>query len=151
MHAIEVLKETRRLLASGLDGLGDRTLTEIPPGFRNSILWHAGHLVVTQQLLCYGQTGRPLLVDDGMVAAFRKGTSPEDWSETPDPDLVRRLLTELPEKLARDWEAGSFGEFASYTTTSGVVVDSLEMTLSFNAYHEGVHAGQIMAFRRMLA
>ena len=51
---------------------------EIPPPFRNNLLWNYDHIIVVQQLLHYARAGLELHIPDDFVAKCRLGTSPAD-------------------------------------------------------------------------
>jgi hypothetical protein len=65
---VAVLAETRGFIRRLTDDLSGDALRAIPDGWNNNVLWHLGHLVVTQQLLHYGLTGLPLYVEEDLVA-----------------------------------------------------------------------------------
>ena len=150
MTSVRLLQQTRPLLLRLLDGLSDDELLAIPAGFSNNVLWNAGHVVVTQQLLHYGLSRLPLQVPDALVAQCRKGTSPRDWDAPPDVGEIRRLAVELPRRLAEDLAAGRFVEFRPYTTSVGVELTDLETAIDFNLFHEGLHTGTILELRKAL-
>ncbi|MEL6611122.1 MAG: DinB family protein [Bacteroidota bacterium] len=148
--AIALLAETRSFVLRIAGSFTDAELRTIPDGWNNHALWHLAHLAVTQQLLHYGLSGLPLLVDDDLVARCRKGTSPRDWPVgwEPDEEHVRTLLADLPQRLAEDHAAGRFVGFKRYPTSTGITLDSFETALHFNNLHEGIHIGLLLALRR---
>lgn len=149
--AIAMLGEARAFVLRLTEGLAPERLTAIPPGWNNNLLWHLGHLAVSQQLLHNGLAGLPLEVPDAALARFRKGTSPRDWDATPDVAEVRRWLAELPARLAADYAAGRFRSFRRYETSTGIVLHDIEEAIAFNNVHEGMHAGQVIALLRLTA
>ena len=133
-----------------VDGLSRDQLLAIPASHRNNILWNLGHVVVTQQRLHYRLSGLDMYVTTETEEAFRTGTSPSDWTNTPDVERIRRLLDELPERLRVDLDARRFGGFRQYTTSTGIVLRSIEDALVFNHYHEGVHMGVMLSLRKLV-
>ncbi|MEL6616867.1 MAG: DinB family protein, partial [Bacteroidota bacterium] len=73
-----MLLDIRRYILRLVDGVSDDALHTVPEGEPNHLLWHLGHLVVTQQLLTYGLSGLPIHAPEALVALCRKGTSPAD-------------------------------------------------------------------------
>lgn len=151
MHAIQVLRRVRSLIIAAVEPLSEMELRYIPAGFRNNVLWNLGHLVVTQQLLHYGQSGLPLLVPDEVRDQFRRGTSPAEWTRDPDSRQLLELAAELPIRLEEDYRVGRFERFQTYTTMSGVILSDIDAAISFNNYHEGLHMGVISSMKRLLA
>lgn len=151
MRSIEMLHAIRQSFRRATDDLTEEQLLFIPAGFRNNILWHLGHVVVTQQNLHYNFAGLPMHVSEELMNDFRPGTSAETWAVTPDIAEVRRLLVALPEKLAADYEAGMFTEYKEFTTRTGMKLASIEDALDFALFHEGLHLGAVQTYRKMLA
>ena len=57
---IELIKATRNKLLSLVEELTTEEMNYIPTGFKNNLAWQIGHLVVSQQILCYKLAGQPL-------------------------------------------------------------------------------------------
>ena len=150
MNAIAVFKENRRRIHRGVAGLDARQLYSIPQRFRNNVAWNVGHIVATQQLIHYENAGLPLCIDDAVVAAFRKGTSPAEWQERPDWEGVLALLLETPERLEADYAAGRFARYREYTTSAGSVLRTIDDAIAFNNFHEGIHTGIVMSILKLL-
>lgn len=150
MDGIHLLKMTRDLMRRSVAALTKAQLTTIPEGCNNHILWHLGHVVVTQQLLHYKLSGLPMHVDDKLVELFKRGTSPGDWSEPPDTDIILSLLVDLPDRFIADYENGLFQNYQGFTMRSGAEFKTLEDVVAFNHYHEGIHGGYVLAMRRQV-
>lgn len=147
---LDLLPATRAVLRRQLDGLTETQLLTIPDGFRNHLFWNVGHLVVSQQILCYRLSGLPLHVSDDLVAAFSRGSSPLDWATTPDIGRVLDLYDTLPERMREDAEAGRFTAFTPYQTATGPYLGTLADALAFTLYHEGLHTGVAMAQKKLV-
>ena len=150
MQAIEMLLQTRSLIARAVDGLSEDAFFTIPPGFDNNIAWNLGHIIVTQQGLLYRLSDLPLYVSKEQVAMFRTGTSPADWSVKPDIAGLLVQLADHPQKLVEDYQAGKFQTYQPYTTSTGVTLNSFEDAVAFNCFHEGLHLGAILALKNCL-
>lgn len=148
--ALASLGPARNVLRRSLDGLTTKQLLTVPDGHRNHLFWNVGHLVVTQQILTYKLSGLPLNVSDDLVAHFAKGTSPLDWTTTPDADEVFRFFDTLPAQTVADYEAGRFTSFSPYQTATGPFLATLDDALAFNLFHEGLHTGVASAMRRLV-
>ena len=48
-------------------------LNKIPEGFNNNIIWNFGHVIVSQQIICYKLSNQPLKVSDEYVNKICKG------------------------------------------------------------------------------
>ena len=150
MRGIDLLVNTRRLAVAALESLSPETRRAIPAGFTNNVLWHAGHLMVTQQILCYKLSGLPMAVDAEELRRFAKGSSPADWDSDPDDSEILEKLALLPQKLRDDLIQGLFTTYEPYETSTGFVIASIEDAIAFNNFHEGVHLGIMRAMVKSL-
>ena len=149
LAALDVTRKTRQSTVQIVDSLPPDALATIPDGMSNHVLWNVGHLVVTMQSLVYGLSGLPLGVPDEWVAAFRKGTTPQDGVAAVPYGEVRDAFLALPDQAEADLRAGAFRQYREYTTTPGVVLADVGDALRFNLFHEGLHLGSILALRKL--
>jgi len=145
-----ILKKSRALLMKELEGLTLDDIHKIPEGFKNNIAWNVAHLVVTQQLLHYKLSGLNPLCPDDLIEAHRKGTSPTKTFTAEEFEELKELLIGLPDTLQEDYEAGIFENYTEYPTSTGVVLDSMEIAIPFNNFHEGIHYGIIRSIKKFL-
>ena len=80
-----------------------------------------------------------------MPSLYRPGTSPADWTETPDIDALLRLFIENPQKLPDDIAAGKFDNYVMPEPVEGRFPppQSAMHAMIFNQFHEGAHHGNI--------
>ncbi len=97
---IELARQVRGDTLQVLDTAQASWLTWSPKGTSNHILWHAGHAVWLQDLLCVELlTGRSEL-PEGWAAMFGASSQPGTIKEWPSRDDVRsRLQTQLDRVL----------------------------------------------------
>lgn len=147
---ISVLKKSRELVLKVIDGLTLEQLHKIPEGFKNNIAWNVAHLVVTQQLLHYKNTGLNCLAPDELIEKYKKGTFPTETFTEEEFDEVKELLIGLPGTLEEDFEAGIFENYTEYPTSTGYVLDSIDRAITFNNFHEGIHLGIILSLKKLV-
>ena len=70
------LRQTRQNILARMADLTLAQLNIIPVGFSNNLIWNFGHVLVTQQLLCYKRSGQEMLVEEEIVNKYRKGSRP---------------------------------------------------------------------------
>lgn len=148
---LEALKRTRELIRKIAGSFTDEQLLIIPNGFNNNALWNIGHVLVTQQLLAYKLSGLPMLLDEQTISAFRKDSSPKNWTETPDADAIKKYLQPLMDKFIEDYSADKFMSFERYESSYGVTLNNIEDSIQFLTLHESLHLGYLMAVRRVVA
>jgi hypothetical protein len=108
------------------------------------------HVVVTQQLLVYGLSGLPMLIDSQLVEAFRKGTKTEEDASQKDVDNLKDLLISTVEQTQKDYAAGIFTNYTTYTVSTKSTLTNVEEALEFNNFHEGIHLGYILAMKNTI-
>ncbi|WP_064092030.1 DinB family protein [Rossellomorea aquimaris] len=139
---------------AALDATTEQQADDMPPGFKNSIRWNLGHIVLSQENLLYSFVGenehKQLPPHYGDLFGFN--TSPHTWNELTPPTLqeLREHLESQSERIKvafsdRLEEQGVkpfvLGKKFSFTTLGEV--------LSFANWHEGLHQGVITAIKRV--
>ncbi len=143
-------RQTRHNFIRLIDGLSLEALNHIPEGFNNNLIWNFGHIIATQQLLTYGLSGQEVQVDEGVIAAFRKGSKPEKVFTTAEVENLKHLSVTTLDQFAADLKDGRFQAFSDYPTSYGIELHSLEEAIAFNDMHEALHLGYAMALKRAL-
>jgi hypothetical protein len=146
----ETLKVTRQNVVKILDAYPEERLLAIPDGFGNNLLWNAGHMLVSQQLLCYALSDLPLRIPEHYVPLFRKGSSPRDWTGRVDIGELKRLLVSTVAILEKDFADGAFKTYKPYVSSFGVALKDAEDALVFDHVHEGLHFGSMNALQKVL-
>ncbi len=54
------------------------------------------------------------------------------------------------DRLAMDYETNVFDNYVQWTTRYGPELASVDDAISFLLYHEGLHAGTIMALKKLV-
>ncbi|MFZ4544646.1 MAG: DinB family protein [Saprospiraceae bacterium] len=149
-HQIEIMRKTRSSFIYACKDLSIEQLNLIPAGFNNNIIWNFGHIIVTQQGLCYGLSGLPQKVDKDLIAKFRRGSKPEGFVSAEEYSYLQDLSVSLIDEFEADLKTGIFKEYSPFMTSLRVEVDSFEKAVMFNAYHEGLHLGFALAQRKLV-
>ena len=145
-----VTLQNRKLLSKFLEKFSLNQLNKIPEGYRNSVFWNIAHTIVTQQLLVYGLSNTPFLITSELVNTYKKGTKTTHEATKEELVLIKSLLFSTIEQTKIDYENGVFENYTSYTTSLDVTLTTIEEAMSFNAIHEGIHLGYILAMKNSL-
>ena len=145
-----VVLKNRLLLSKFLEKFSLDQLNTVPKGYRNSIFWNVAHIVVTQQLLVYGLSNRPMLVDSDLVKTYKKHTKTVHEATEEELTLVKTLLFSTIEQTKTDYDNGMFKNFTPYTTSLNVTLSNVDEAIQFNTFHEGIHLGYILAMKNTL-
>jgi len=146
----DICLKNRNILDGFLNQFSLDKLNKIPDGFSNNLIWNIAHVIVTQQLLVYGNSQLPMLVSDEMVAKYRKGTKAEHDVNQEEVNEIRSLLFSTLEKTQDDYFNGHFKNYIEYTVSTKSTLTNVEEALEFNNFHEGMHLGYILALKKLI-
>jgi len=146
----DICLKNRNILEGFLNQFSLEELNKIPDGFSNNLIWNIAHVVVTQQLLVYGNSQLPMLVSDEMVAKYRKGTKAERKVTQEEVNEVKALLLTTLKKTQDDYYNGLFKNYTEYTVSTKSTLTNVEQALEFNNFHEGIHLGYILALKKSI-
>ena len=149
-YSLNQIKQTRVNLLNTIQDLTLEQLNTIPDGFNNNIAWNLGHLLVTQQILCYQLTNNKMYVSEDYIGLFKKGTKARANYTNETISTIKKLLLSVVDELEKDINNNIFNNYTSYTTSYHVKLTTFEEAISFDSLHEALHYGYIMAFKRML-
>jgi len=145
-----IIKKTRVNFLNSIEDLTIDQLNEIPQGFNNNIIWNLGHLIRSQQVLCYSLGSETPLVDMDLVTKYGRGTKPEGFIDESELNYIKENLVSNIEDLEADYLKGLFKNFTSYTTSYGVELTNISDAIKFIVAHEGLHFGYSMALKRLV-
>ena len=146
---ITMLRQLRTISLNVVDDLSEDQLLYIPEGLKNNILWNFGHMIASHQGICYRAQKLEGYVSKDFMGNFKNGSSPADWSDTPDIDQVKELALGLVDLYQEDIKAGIFDTYTSWQIM-GHDINSREQADNFNIFHEGLHYGVILTMRKLL-
>lgn len=63
---------------------------------------------------------------------------------------LKELSASLLVQFEKDYEDGVFQNYRNYMTSLNVELDSVQKALSFNAFHEGLHFGTMLALKKLV-
>lgn len=146
----DILKKSRLITLKAIEGLTLEQLHKTPKGFNNNIIWNIAHLTVTQQLLHYKLAGLNCLIPDQLIKEHTKGTIPTKVFNQQEFEELKELFLGLPATLEEDYHANIFENYSEYTTSTGIVLNSIDIAIPFNNFHEGIHFGSILALKKLV-
>ncbi len=146
----EYLRVTRNNVLKLIENLDLAQLNKIPEGFNNNLAWNLGHIVTTQQLLCYGLSNLPMALENDFISNYRKGSKPEGDINQADLDFMRNKMILLADKLEDDYANGIFKEYKEYSTSFNATLSSVDDAILFNNMHETMHLGFMIALKKMV-
>ncbi len=145
---LEIIRKARQSLIGIISDLTDEQLNKIPEGYNNNIIWNLGHLIASQQGLCYVRSGKPIVVDDGYLKLFKPETKPDGIISSGAIETIKQLLLPTIDRMESDYQQGHFSDFKPFINRYGVELRSIDDCISFLVFHEGLHYGYILALKR---
>ena len=153
MHLFDQLSFVRSQTLKALEEVSEEKANIVPSGFRNSILWHAGHIYLVHERFAFVLQRKEAKLPSSFMTWFGIGSSPAGWTEQP-PALadIREMLREQQARVEETWK-GKFEEGSPepYTTSAGITLETTEAFLNFTLYHEGMHFQAIKMYKMLLS
>ena len=149
-NALRILKQTRTNIHQLVSGYSLEQITRIPEGFNNNLIWNYGHVLVTQQLLCYKLSGNTPAIPDSIIDRYRKGTFPNHPNAGADLELFNQMCFEQVNQLEDDINQGLFANYNRYQTSFGLELTSIEDAILFNNSHEAMHFGAMLMIKKFI-
>lgn len=145
---IEIIRKTREYLLKLVEGLTLEQLNTVPAGFNNNIIWNLGHLVATQQGVCYRRAGYDLKINEAFFELYKPGSKPERHASQEEFDEIKTLFFSTIDLLEADIKDNQLSNYIPWTTRYDVLINNIDEALTFLPYHEGLHMGYVMALKR---
>lgn len=144
------IKKIRRVIIDGLSEFSTAELNQIPEGFNNNIIWNIAHLIASQQGLCYFRSGQEMPLGQTFFDLYKAGTKPETILTEEEIGQIKELFFSTIDQLQTDYNKQIFNNYQPFTSRYGVELDSIDKTLNFISFHEGIHFGTIAALKRLV-
>jgi hypothetical protein len=148
--SIESIRKTRSYVLQLVNGLTAEQLNEVPAGFNNNIIWNVGHLVASQQGICYLRAGLKAWVSEKVYRDYKPDTKPTGFVNNSEIEELKSLLLTSLDPLETDYSNNLFQNYPTWTTRYGVTITTIDEALQFLLFHEGLHTGYIMALKRVV-
>ncbi len=146
----EALDQFRANSWKAIEGYSEEQLNKIPEGHGNNLAWNLGHMVASQQGLCYRLGGVPLLVPDSFIQLYKKDSSPKTWTKPADMKEIKHYFEVTSAVFQKDYKDNKFKNYTEYKTSSGATLKTIEDGLIYNYGHENLHYGVILSLRKLV-
>ncbi|WP_345230142.1 DinB family protein [Olivibacter ginsenosidimutans] len=142
--------QTRKNFMLLMDELTIDDVNTIPHGFNNNIAWNFGHLVVSQQKLCYTLAGLPLKIDEQFLIKYQRGSKPEAFVCQEEIDQLKKLAFSLLVALAEDLKSKIFRNFTPTKLHYGIELLSIQDAVNYFPVHDALHLGFATAIKKAM-
>ncbi|GAA0878388.1 DinB family protein [Algoriphagus jejuensis] len=147
---IKTWKTGRRIYLDYFEKYNLEQLNKVPDGFNNNLIWNIGHIIVAQQSLIYRLSNLPMHVSNELYDTYKPGSKPTAITSQAEAEELKKFLISLVDQTQADLSNGVFQTFTERETATGFLLSTLEDSLHFNNYHEGLHLGYMMSIGKFL-
>ena len=149
---IAVIRASRNKLLSLVEELTTNELNYIPTGFNNNLAWQIGHLVVSQQILCYRLSGNQFVIEDELIDLYKNGSKPERNFSEAEIEQMKGYFISTIDQLELDLANKIFENFTPYaiSTYAGIELKTVQDAIDFVVSHDGLHYGCTLGLIRLV-
>lgn len=149
---IQVLKACRTKWLSMLDQLTTDQLNKIPAGFSNNLAWQFGHVIVSQQILCYRMAGQKFVINEELIDRYKNGSKPENHISEEEINLLKGYMLSTINQLEIDLKNGVFNNYTPYTISTyvGLTLENVNDALTFIVSHDALHYGCSLSMKKLV-
>ena len=149
---IQVLKACRSKWLTMLNELTTDQLNKIPTGFSNNLAWQFGHVIVSQQILCYRMAGQKFVINEELIDRYKNGSRPENYISEEEINLLKGYMLNTIDQLEIDLKNGLFDNYTPYTISTyvGLTLENVNDALTFIVSHDALHYGCSIGLKRLV-
>jgi len=148
---IDLIRQTRSKALEIISGLSVPELNKIPEGFNNNIIWNLGHLIASQEGIFYLRGKLELNIEQEFFNSFKNGSRPEREINEVEIEKIKSLLFSSLDQFESDLQKNIFNNYPAWTTSMGIQINSIDDAIHFLPFHEGLHLGYIIAYKRLIS
>lgn len=148
---LELIFYVRTSILKLTEGLSVVQMNHIPDKMNNNLIWNIGHLVFTQQMLCYNLGGLTPTIDLDYFAEFAPDTLPEKIYEEKDIQFIKKTFLSAFEQLSTDIESGNLTGYTGWSLPTGIRINNINDAMATNLVHEGRHFGIVISLAKQVA
>ncbi len=149
-YLLNVIRQTRENFIQLIEGSTVEELNVVPAGFNNNMIWNFGHIVASQQALCYLAAGLEPTIEKQYIRPFGKGTRPEAAIGADEIASIKDHMRATIDQLAEDFDSNKFVNYNAFTTAFGVTLTSTAEAIQFVAVHDSYHYGVAATIRKVI-
>ncbi|TRW22728.1 DinB family protein [Flavobacterium zepuense] len=146
----KITRKSREIFNQYFENYTLEQLNKIPQGHNNNLIWHIGHIIVSQQALVYKGANQQPNVSEELIARYMRGTKPERDATQAEAEEIRSLLFAPLEKTEQDYRSGLFTSYNARKSELGFDLLTIEDAIAFNNYHEAIHLGIMLQLRKLV-
>ncbi|WP_069659034.1 DinB family protein [Arcticibacter eurypsychrophilus] len=144
------IKAIRENFLKLISDLSIESLNEIPEGFNNNIIWNLGHIIASQQIICYELTDNIPLIESQYISDYRNGTKPERFINNTELEVMKSNLLSTIDRTEIDLLNNLFENFKVKQLQLGLKLERIQDSLNYVPVHDATHLGYSLALKRII-
>ncbi len=149
-NLLKTIRQTRKNFIQLIERSTVEELNQVPAGFNNNIIWNFGHIIASQQILCYKLANLEPRIDSSYLLAYQKGTKPERFIEAAEINTLKELMLSTIDILENDLRNEVFESYNAMTTGYGVTLSNTAEAVQFFPVHDAFHYGYASSIQKVL-
>lgn len=148
---LELVRYVRLSILKLTGHLTEAQMNEVPDKMKNNLIWNLGHMVFTQQMLCYGLGGLTPTTDEVYFSEFAPDSIPARYIKEDEILQIKTAFLDSFDSLWADIEADKLDGYTSWHLPSGIAIDNIADALATNSVHEGRHFGVVISLVKLVS
>lgn len=142
MESIKLFKYSRTSTLILLNGIDEKIWNIQPEGYPNNIRWNAGHVYVTAEDFLKDADKDYKVTRPDWDQLFLDGTRPSEWGDdVPSKEEIIAALEEQENRIEEYFKAKLQNAASNIRDVNGTLLDTVDASLQFVTWHEGIHLG----------
>lgn len=151
MEAIKLFKYARTSTLILLRNTEEKLWDIQPEEFPNNIRWNAGHVYVTAEDFLKDADENYEVTRPEWDKLFLDGTRPSEWGDdVPSKDEIVSALEEQEERISGYFNDKLNNEASNVRDVNGTLLETVNASLQFVTWHEGIHLGVTKSLRDVI-
>lgn len=144
MEALKLFKYSRTATLIALSKFEENKWDEQPVGYPNTIRWNAGHVYITAEDFLNKADKNYEIIHPEWKDYFLDGTHPSKWNnEVPSTSEIIAALKEQEDRIFNYFHGKIDNEATEKLEIRTLILDTVESSIQFVTWHEGIHLGII--------
>lgn len=151
MESIKLFKYSRTSTLILLNNTDEKIWDIQPDGFPNNIRWNAGHVYVTAEDFLKDADENYEVTRPEWDKLFLDGTRPSEWGDdVPSKAEIIAALEEQEERIENYFKDKLTNPASKTRDINGTLLDTVDASMQFVTWHEGIHLGVTKSLRDAL-
>lgn len=150
MESINMFKYSRTSTLILLPKLDEKWWDIQPEGWPNTIRWNAGHVYAEAESFLHDADHNYTITHPEWLDLFLDGTRPSEWTKddpVPTKEEIITALKEQEKRIETFFQLKLANKASKVRDINGLLLDTVDASLQFVTWHEGLHLGILKALR----